>query len=64
MFPYVFSANKEGTEGYVASSFVRFQVGTEQGVDPCLIPWPFGFEPFQDLTIQANRDGSFRLGQP
>lgn len=30
---------------YSASGFMRFHVGAEQGVDPGLIPRPFGLEP-------------------
>jgi hypothetical protein len=56
MFPYVFSASKERIEGHVASSFTHFHVGTEQGVDPCLIARPFGLEPIYNLSIQTDGD--------
>lgn len=46
------------------SSFVRFHVGSEQGVDPRLIPRSLCLEPLQDLAVQANGDSSFWLREP
>ena len=40
----------------LASFFMRFHVGPEKGVDPCLIPRPFCFEPLKDLLIQSDGD--------
>lgn len=58
------SPTHEGHWTVFISAFMRFHVCSEQGVDPRLIPWSVGFEPIQDLTIQTDGDGSFRLGQP
>lgn len=38
---------------------MRLHVGTEQGVDPRLIPRSLCLEPLQDLTVQSNGHGSF-----
>jgi hypothetical protein len=43
---------------------VRFHVGPEKGVDPCLIARSLCLEPIQNLAIQANGHGGFSLGKP
>lgn len=45
----------------LTSSFVRFHVGSEQGVDPCLIAGPLGLEPLKNALIKSNGYSGFRL---
>jgi hypothetical protein len=50
--------------GWMLSGLMRFHVRSEEGIDFRLISRSFGFKPIQDLAIQANGNGSFRLWDP
>ena len=38
-------------------------VGPQEGIDPGLIAFALGFEPGEDVLVQADGDGHFGLGQ-
>ena len=44
------------------ASPLRVHISAQHGVDPGLIPSALLFEPFHDLSVQAQRDGLLRLG--
>ena len=38
---------------------MRFHIGPEEGIDPCLIARALCLEPIQDLMIESNGDRRF-----
>ena len=42
---------------------MRFHVGSEEGVDPCLIAGSVCFEPLKDLLIEPDGDRCLWLGE-